>query len=127
MKHWHLGKEALVNRYYQGETVSAICSDAGIARSMFCGWIKPHTTTTAEAGNRVSGAELIELKKANERLSNMVQVLQKVDCRFSAPPKEKLHTLEKFYGQFSIHVLYDAFGVDRGNLLQSCSPKQEKD
>ena len=126
MKHWNLDKEALVNRYHQGEPVSAICSDAGIARSTFYGWIKLHTTTVTEAGNKVSAAELIKLKQANERLSNMVQVLQKVDCRFSAPPKEKLYALEKLYGQFCVHVLCDAFGVDRGTYYNHVLRNKKK-
>ena len=126
MKHWNLDKETLVNRYHQGESVSTICADAGIARSTFYGWIKLHTTTVTEAGNKVSAAELIKLKKANERLSNMVQVLQKVDCRFSAPPKEKLYALEKLYGQLSVHVLCDAFGVDRGTYYNHVLRNKKK-
>lgn len=99
-------KEMFVRRYYQGETVSVICHETGVPRNTFYTWIKAHKTTVTETGNVVSPAAFLKLKKNNDRLTKMVEVLQKVDCAFSAPPSEKLYALEKLYGQYSVRVLW---------------------
>lgn len=119
-------KEALVKRYYQGDSVSAICLKTDIARSTFYSWLKPYKTTTSEAGNVVSPAVFYNVKRANERLTKMVEVLQKVDCAFSAPLNEKLYALEKLYGQYSVHVLCDAFGINRGTFYNHVLRNKKK-
>ena len=126
MKHTVMEKEKLVERYYQGESASTICWEKGIARSTFYTWLNIHKTTVTEAGNVVSPAAFLKLKKNNERLTKMVEVLQKVDCAFFAPPSEKLYALEKLYGQYSVRVLCDAFGVDRGTFYNHVLRNKKK-
>lgn len=126
MRHCAEEKERLVKRYYQGEAVSTICLETGIARSTFYTWLKPYKTITTEAGNVVSPAAFVKMMKSNERLSKMVEVLQRVDCAFSAQPKDKLYALEKLYGQYSVRVLCDAFGVDRGTFYNHVLRNKKK-
>lgn len=43
-------KAKLVARYYNGEPVSNICTQTGIARSTFYSWLQPYQTITTKSG-----------------------------------------------------------------------------
>ncbi len=49
MKYTTEQKQALVLRYQNGESVSDICTQTGIARSTLYSWLKPYQTTITEA------------------------------------------------------------------------------
>ncbi len=88
-------KQALVFRYYAGESVAEICADAGIARSTFYTWIKPYMTTTTDSGHVVSQQEFIKMKQRIQKLEQKVKILQSVNCTASAPLQEKLQELTR--------------------------------
>ena len=109
-------KFALVERYYNGESVANICLETGIARSTFYTWLKPYQTTKTNAENAVSAFEFVKMKKRIEKLEQMIEVLQRVNCTQNAPLKEKLKELALLHGQYSIHVLCEALNVSRGTF-----------
>lgn len=116
MKYTTDQKRELVLRYQNGESVSDICTQTGIARSTLYSWLKPYQTTITEAGMIVTPQEFFYLKKRVEKLEDIIQVLKSVDCTVSAPLQDKLKTLEALYGQFSVHTLCDALEVPRGTF-----------
>lgn len=116
MKYTTNQKQELVLRYQNGESVSDICTQTGIARSTFYSWLKPYQTTITDAGMIVTPKEFSALKKRVEKLEGIIQVLKSVDCTVSAPLQDKLKALETLYGQFSVHTLCDALEVPRGTF-----------
>lgn len=78
-------KRELVLRYQNGESVSDICTQTGIARSTLYSWLKPYQTTLTEAGMVVTPKEFVYLKKRLKKLEDIIQVLKSVDCTISAP------------------------------------------
>jgi len=109
-------KQALVTRYYNGESVADICLQSGVARSTFYTWLKPHKTIQTEAGYEISPAEFAKLRTRVVKLEQEIDVLKRVNCTVSAPLKERLHALESLYGQYSVHVLCEALDVPRGTF-----------
>lgn len=109
-------KQELVSRYHDGESATDICAQAGISRSAFYTWLKPHHTTVTEAGHVVNAAEFVKMKKKLEKLEQKLEVLQKVSCMVSSPLQKKLYALEALHGQYSVHILCEALKVDRGTF-----------
>lgn len=116
MKYTTEQKQELVLRYQNGESVSDICTQIGIARSTLYSWLKPYQTTITEAGTVVTPKEFSTLKKRVEKLEGIINVLKSVNCTVSAPLQDKLKVLETLYGQFSVHTLCDALEVPRGTF-----------
>lgn len=58
----------------------------------------------ADTGTVVTPQEFLYLKRRVEKLENMVQVLETVDCTISSPLQEKLKVLESLCGQFSVYT-----------------------
>jgi len=109
-------KHQLVERYYSGESASVICLETGISKSAFYTWLKPYQTTTTDSGHDVSAAEFVKMKSHLQKLEQIIEVFQKVNCSFSSPLKEKLYELESLHGEYSVHVLYEALDVPRGTF-----------
>ena len=116
MKYTTDQKCELVLRYQNGESVSDICTQTGIARSTFYSWLKPYQTTITDAGMIVTPKEFAALKKRVKKQEDIIQVLKSVDCTVSAPLQDKLKALETLYGQLSVHTLCDALEVPRGTF-----------
>ena len=83
-------KHSLVARYQAGESVSDICADSGVPKSTFYTWIKPYTVTMTDSGHAVSQQAFIKMKQKLQKLEQMIEILQKVNCTVSAPLQEKL-------------------------------------
>ena len=109
-------KQSLVARYRAGESVVEICADSGVPRSTFYTWIKPYTVTMTDSGHVVSQQAFIKMKQKLQKLEQMIEILQKVNCTVSAPLQEKLQELAKLHGQYSVHALCEALCVSRGTF-----------
>lgn len=109
-------KAQLVARYYNGESVSSICTQEGISRSTFYTWLQPYQTATTKSGVSISAAEFVKMKQKLEKLEQKIVILQTVNCTASAPLQQRLRELERLHGQYSVHVLCEALQVDRGTF-----------
>ena len=109
-------KRQFVLRYQNGESVSDICTETGIARSTFYTWLKPFQSKQTDAGVIVSPQEFIYLKRRVEKLEDIVKVLKAATCTVSAPLQDKLKALEALYGQYSVRTLCEALEVPRGTF-----------
>lgn len=106
-------KAQLVVRYYNGESVSSICTQEGISRSTFYTWLQPYQTNATKSGGSISAAEFVKMK---QKLEQKIAILQTVNCTASAPLQQRLRELERLHGQYSVHVLCEALQVDRGTF-----------
>lgn len=118
-------KKRLVARYYNGESVAEICSDSGVARSIFYTRIKLHAVVARDTGNTISQQEFIRMKQQLRKLEQKVEILQKVGCTVSAPLQDRLLELAKLYGQYSVHALCEALCVSRGTFYNHIYRRKE--
>ena len=79
MKYTTDQKRELVLRYQNGESVSDICTQTGIARSTLYSWLKPYQVTITESGMIITPKEFAALKKRVKKLESIIQVLKSAD------------------------------------------------
>lgn len=118
-------KQTLVARYRAGESVAEICADTGVPRSTFYTWIKPYTVTITDPGHAVSQQAFIKMKQKLQKLEQMIEILQKVNCTVSAPLQEKLQELARLHGQYSVHALCEALCVSLGTFYNHIFRRKE--
>lgn len=106
-------KQAAVERYRIGESVSSIVSDTGIPRSTIYTWIK-HTADEASAKPTVSLKNYRFLEKKVKRLQGIIEILKRVGCSALDPLSTKLAAMEALQDQYSVHMLCEALEVPRG-------------
>ena len=76
-------KQALIQRYYRGETATGICLQSSIPRSKFYSWLKlaRNNASAVEMGLAVSVVEFDKLKSRTHRLEQIIEVLKKQAAR----------------------------------------------
>lgn len=109
-------KQRLVARYREGEPVKALCAEVGVSKSSFYEWISLYRETETRTGQIMTPREFEFLRRRVENLEALVAVFRLADCTLSAPLQQKLVSLEKLHGQFSVHVLCEALEVPRGTF-----------
>ena len=109
-------KQEIVNQYFAGTPVAALCVQHGIPRSTLYTWIHRFSPLKTASEKTVSYQEYTNLKRRFDKLEKQLEVIRLAGCGTSAPLKEKLTALEKLHGQFSVHVLCDALNVSRGTF-----------
>ena len=109
-------KQEIVNQYFAGTPVAALCAQNGIPRSTLYAWIHRFSPLKTASEKTVSYQEYTNLKRRFDKLEKQLEVIRLAGCGTSAPLKEKLTALEKLYGQFSVHVLCYALNVSRGTF-----------
>lgn len=119
-------KSQFVTRYYNGESILDLSTSTGIPRSTLYSWLKPYRTEHTDAGYQVNASEFIKMKKHLDKLEQIIEVLQKVECTVSSPLQDKLHELSQLYGQYSVHTLCEALQVPRGTFYNHM-PRNKKD
>ena len=80
MKYSTEEKQKLVARYYNGESAADICLQNGIAKSTFYTWLKPYKSIQTKAGYEFTPAEFAKLRTRLNKLEQIIEVLQKVNC-----------------------------------------------
>lgn len=99
-------------------TRKQISNKYGIPRSTIYFWLKKYKDMpTHHPDNYLNIAHNRPVEKRQEqKLKNICEILQKVDCTVSPPLRIKLYELEKLYGQYNVHHLSKALQVDCGGL-----------
>lgn len=109
-------KKALIKQYSNGEKISSICAESGVARSTLYKWLQEVKLPVSPNGEKITIREINELRRKVQKYQNMVKILQSVDCTVFSPTKDKLRALESFYGQYEVHTLCEALDVPRGTF-----------
>lgn len=108
-------KQDLVNRYMSGESVKSIVSDTGVARSTLYSWISAYKEKQNNDHN-MTFREFSANKRKIERLTRIIDILQKSTCSANAPLHERLDVIEEFSAKYdyNVHTLCEALKVAKG-------------
>ena len=91
-------KKALIKQYSNGEKISTICAEFGVARSTLYKWLQEVKLPVSPNGEKITIRKINKLRRKVQKYQNMVKILQSVDCTVFSPTKDKLRALESFYG-----------------------------
>ena len=108
-------KQAIIDRYNNGESVSLLVEEFGIPRSTVYLWIK-HAADSSSNKKEISVKNFRNLENKVVHLKRIIEILKRVDCTVNDPLEVKLPALEALYGQYSVHMLCDALEVPRGTF-----------
>lgn len=109
-------KELVVKRYLAGDSVGILINEYGISRSSLYLWVKRSRKKNQDKENVVSVSNYKRLQCRVKRLEEIIQIYKQANCNYNSTLKEKLYALEELYGQHSVHILCEAFGVARGTF-----------
>ncbi len=104
-------KQAIVQRFLNGETIAIITRETQIPRSTLYLWIRESQVNSTK---RVQLRDLSRLKMQYERLQRVIQILQTAPCTASAPLKEKPDAIELMSKDYNINILCEALKVAKG-------------
>ncbi len=104
--------------YRKGTPVTKLVEQFDVPRSTIYFWLKKYKDMPSlQPESYISFRQNFKREqKRNEKLANICEILQKVDCTVSAPLKTRLYALESLYGQYSVHHLCEALKVSRGTF-----------
>ena len=104
-------KQAIVQRYLNGETVAAIAREMQISRSTLHFWIRG---SQVSATKKVLLRDFSRLKMQYERSQRIANILQTAPCTASDPLQEKLNAIVLMSKDYNINILCDALKVAKG-------------
>lgn len=111
-------KQAIIERYISGgETYLQISEDTGIAKSTFYSWIKKYNIEKETAKKKtVNFRNFMLLENKVARLENMVDILKSVGGIEDIPLRKKLYLAERFYNEYSVHLICETLDIPRGTF-----------
>lgn len=111
-------KQTIIERYISGgETYSQISADTGIAKSTFYSWLKKYNVEKETTKKKtVNYRNFMLLENKVERLENMVDILKTVGGIEDIPLKKKLYLAERFYNEYSVHLICETLDIPRGTF-----------
>lgn len=111
-------KRTIIERYISGgETYSQINADTGIAKSTFYSWLKQYNIEKETAKKKaVNFRNFMLLESKIERLENMVDILKNVGGIEDIPLRKKLYLAERFYNEYSVHLICETLDIPRGTF-----------
>ena len=104
-------KQAIVQRYLNGEAVAALARETQIPRSTLYQWIRKARINPSK---KVQLRDLSRVKMQYERSQRIAQILQTAPCTASAPLREKLDAIVLMSKEYNINILCDALKVAKG-------------
>lgn len=118
-------KQAIISRYYSGESVKALAWELCISISTVYTWI--NETMPRIKGRTFTFNDYRSLMNRLERQNKIIAILKSVNCCTKSPLKLWLSEIEKLYGQYETHILCDALDVDRGTFLNHIKRNKKED
>lgn len=111
-------KQAIIERYISGgETYLQISEDTGIAKSTFYSWLKKYNIEKETAKKKtVNYRNFMLLENKVARLENMVDILKSVGGIEDIPLRKKLYLAERFYNEYSVHLICETLDIPRGTF-----------
>lgn len=110
-------RQNAIDRFISGESAADILADTGIPKSTFYNWVHIYQEEKKALNKRtvnIRNFHLLENKVV--RLENIIEILKSANCTPKSPLKQKLYAAEQFYGEYSVHVICDAFDIPRGTF-----------
>ena len=111
-------KQAIIECYISGgETYLQISEDTGIAKSTFYSWLKKYNIEKETAKKKtVNFRNFMLLENKVARLENMVDILKSVGGIEDIPLRKKLYLAERFYNEYSVHLICETLDIPRGTF-----------
>lgn len=111
-------KQAIIERYISGgETYLQISEDTGIAKSTFYSWLKKYNIEKETVKKKtVNFRNFMLLENKVARLENMVDILKSVGGIEDIPLRKKLYLAERFYNEYSVHLICETLDIPRGTF-----------
>lgn len=111
-------KQAIIERYISGgETYLQISEDTGIAKSTFYSWLKKYNIEKETVNKKtVNFRNFMLLENKVARLENMVDILKSVGGIEDIPLRKKLYLAERFYNEYSVHLICETLDIPRGTF-----------
>lgn len=107
-------KIAIVREYNKGASVKELCKKYHIAKSTFYTWVRPYTENRTKYGT-VTPRDLEKANRRIRKLEDELEALQSSIAFRNMGIKDKEAEIDALYGNYSLHVLCDAFKLDRGS------------
>lgn len=110
-------QQGAIDRFISGESAADILADTGIPKSTFYNWVHIYQEEKKALNKRtVNIRNFYLLENKVVRLENIIEILKSANCTPKSPLKQKLYEAEHFYGEYSVHVICDAFDIPRGTF-----------
>lgn len=94
-----------------------ISEDTGIAKSTFYSWLKKYNIEKETAKKKtVNFRNFMLLENKVARLENMVDILKSVGGIEDIPLRKKLYLAERFYNEYSVHLICETLDIPRGTF-----------
>lgn len=90
-------------------------------------WIKDNRESQSNKNIEISARNFKAIEKKITRLEGIIEILQNINCTAISPLNIKLNTLEKLYGQYSVHMICNALKVSRGSTFYNHIFRNKRD
>ena len=105
-------KQAVIEKYLSGITITEISKETGIGRNTIYTWIQPNNKKKPE---KVNMKDYLNLKKKCVQQEKMIEILQSANCTVSAPLKDRYNVIQELKEQYSIYLLCKTMKVAKGS------------
>lgn len=107
-------KTNIINQLHNGVSVASLVDTTGVSRSTVYRLRNEVKNDLSE--KPVNKATVDGLKRTVARLTNLVEILQRIFEVDQIPTQTRLEELEKLYGEYNVHNLCEALKVPRGTF-----------
>lgn len=109
-------KAGIVEQYWTGQSVAALCRQYDVCRSTLYSWLKPYRQLASSEKCQYAAftqKDYTDLKRHTEKLENILQILRQADCTPNAPLDDRLAAFDRLKGQYSDRTLCEALNISR--------------
>lgn len=109
-------KAGIVEQYWAGQSVAALCRQYDVCRSTLYSWLKPYRRLASSEKCQFAAftqKDYTDLKRHAEKLENILQIPRQADCTPNAPLDDRLAAFERLQGQYSARTLCEALNISR--------------
>lgn len=112
----------VIEQYHEGKAVAMLSKEFSVPKSSIYYWL--NNDSIEEPTNSPS---IKYLQSKIVRLETMIEFLQRVTCSPQAPLREKLYEMEKYHGEYAVHLMCDAMNVARGTFYNHVFRNKKED
>lgn len=112
----------VIEQYNEGKAVAMLSKEFSVPKSSIYYWL--NNDSIEEPTNSPS---IKYLQSKIVRLETMIEFLQRVTCSPQAPLREKLYEMEKYHGEYAVHLMCDAMNVARGTFYNHVFRNKKED
>lgn len=112
----------VIEQYNEGKAVAMLSKEFSVPKSSIYYWLN---NDSIEEPTKSPSIKYLQSKIV--RLETMIEFLQRVTCSPQAPLREKLYEMEKYHGEYAVHLMCDAMNVARGTFYNHVFRNKKED